>query len=118
MTASTVKLTESVERICWGGISKTRVLMSTLLMCSRKGRTKMRPGPLMVAKERVVPRTTARSYSGIRLRTKKKEKGAVKTTMAKESMWRNVVTTFLRFDSSDHCKYSTQKIIIYPKFSV
>ena len=59
---------------------------------------------LIVAKERVVPRTTARSYSGIRLSTKKKEKGAVKTTMAKESRWRNVVTTFLRFDSSDHCE--------------
>ena len=53
----------------------------------------------IVAKERVVPRTTARSYSGIRfnkkkmfvkimllitLRTKKKEKGAVTRTMAKE----------------------------------
>ena len=179
---STAKLTESVERICWGGISNTRVRMSTwrevmhevgkwtkdtnnslqqdeglttgwwrtrwttrwlahtLLIFSRKGRTNMRPGPLhnkrnlskfqkrkifknlhrIVAKESVVPRTTARSYSGIRfnkkkmlkkimllitLRTKKKEKGAVTRTMAKERRWRKVVTTFLRLDSSDHCKW-------------
>ena len=32
---------------------------------SRKGRTKMRPGPRTKAMSRVEPKTTARSYSGI-----------------------------------------------------
>ena len=37
----------------------------TMLTFSRKGRTKMSPGPRTKAMSRVDPKTTARSYSGI-----------------------------------------------------
>ena len=50
-----------------GGVEAVMVMVVARIVFtfSRKGRTKMRPGPRTKAMSRVDPKTTARSYSGI-----------------------------------------------------